>query len=111
MSQDIEESRFAELAEIAARYAKAKATAEHLAEFRKSKKAILMREAELAGIKTAALQERDAYANREYIELLEGLKEATEQAESLRWQLEVKRMRFEWSRTKAANKRAEMSLR
>lgn len=110
MSQ-VEEARFAELEQLALRYAKAQAMADHLSEFRKSKKALLMREAEQLGTTTAALQEREAYRHRDYIELLDGLREATEEALACKWRLEIARMKFEWARTKAANKRAEMNLR
>lgn len=92
-------------------FAQAQAEADHLAEFRKSKKALLMKEAEVSGVKTAAIQERDAYAHPEYVALLHGLKTATERALSCKWRLELARMRFEWARTKAANRRAEMNLR
>jgi hypothetical protein len=108
---DIEETRFQQLEELALQYAEAQANAEHLGEFRKSKKALLMKEAEVSGIKTAAIQERDAYAHQDYIKLLDGLKAATERALSCKWRLELARMRFEWARTKAANRRAEMNLR
>lgn len=106
-----EEARFAELESLAERYAAAQAMADHLGEFRKSKKALLMKDAEVNGHKTAAIQEREAYANSEYVELLKGLKTATEQALSAKWKLEIAKMRFEWARTKAANRRAEMNLR
>ena len=106
-----EESRFVELEELANSYAQAQAQVEFLSEFRKSKKALLMKEAEVKGVKTAAIQERDAYAHTEYIELLKGLKAATELALSGKWRLELARMRFEWARTKAATRRAEMNLR
>ncbi|WP_457326158.1 hypothetical protein [Roseateles sp. P5_E11] len=112
MSQDIAEQRFAELEAISTEYAQAQALAEHLAEFRKSKKAQLMREAEVSGNKSsAAIQEREAYAHPDYIALLKGLQAATEKALALKWRLEITRMKFEWARTKAANRRAEMSLR
>ncbi len=108
---DIVETRFAQMAELADKYAKAQSQADHLFEFRKSKKALLMQQAETAGHKTAATQEREAYAHPDYIELLKGLQVATEQALSLKWQLDLFRMRFDWARTKAANTRAEMNLR
>jgi hypothetical protein len=108
---DIEETRFQQLEELALQFAEAQANAEHLGEFRKSKKALLMKEAEVSGIKTAAIQARDAYAHQDYIKLLDGLKAATERALSCKWRLELARMRFEWARTKAANRRAEMNLR
>jgi hypothetical protein len=108
---DQTEQRFIELEALAKDYAEAQAQADHLSEFRKSKKALLMRDAEIAGHKTAALQEREAYCSGEYIELLDGLKLATQRALALKWKLEIYKMRFEWARTKAANRRAEMGLR
>jgi hypothetical protein len=111
MSQDKTEARFAELEALAIEFAQAQAQADHLSEFRKSKKAMLMKEAELKGSTSAAIQEREAYRHGDYIELLNGLKVATERALSAKWRLELARMRFEWSRTQAANRRAEMNLR
>lgn len=108
---DKEEARFAELEELALTYARAQSTVDHLSEFRKAKKAILMRHAEASGHKTAAMQEREAYADPGYLELLDGLKAATETALAAKWKLEIARMRFEWARTKAANRRAEMNMR
>jgi hypothetical protein len=108
---DQAEARFIELEALADKYATAQAMAEHLGEFRKSKKALLMKDAEVNGHKTAAIQEREAYAAPEYVKLLEGLRAATEQALSAKWKLEIAKMRFEWARTKAANRRAEMNLR
>lgn len=105
------ETRFAQLEKLANEYAEAQAQAEHLSEFRKSKKALLMKEAEVTGVKTAAIQERDAYAHPDYVSLLQGLKAATERALSCKWRLELARMRFEWARTQAATRRAEMNLR
>lgn len=110
MSQ-AEEERFVELEALAERYARAQAQADHLGEFRKSKKALLMKDAEIAGARTSIAQERDAYASDAYIALLLGLKEATEIALSCKWKLEIARMRFDWARTKAANRRAEIGLR
>lgn len=108
---DQAEARFQELEDLAELYAEAQATAEHLSEFRKSKKSLLMKDAEVSGIKTAAIQEREAYAHPEYVALLVGLREATKQALAAKWKLEIARMRFEWARTRAANRRAEMNLR
>jgi hypothetical protein len=106
-----EEARFLELAELASKYAAAHAQAEYLGEFRKSKKALLMKEAEVSGHKTAAMQEREAYAHPGYAELLEGLKVATETALACKWKLEIARMKFEAWRTRHATRRAEMNLR
>jgi len=89
----------------AGKYAKAKSERIYLEEFRKSKKALLMQEAELAGVTTNAAQERDAYANIEYRQLLEGLKEAVETEEKLRWQLIAAQMKVDIYRTESANNR------
>lgn len=105
------EARFAELETLAAAYAAAQAELDHLQEFRKSKKAILMKDAEMGGVTSAVMQERDAYRNVEYLDLLDGLQEATENALKLKWQLTIAQMKFEYWRTTQANKRAEMNLR
>lgn len=111
MSDEAFEARFDELSKLADEYAEAQAQAEHLSEFRKSKKAMLMKEAELAGSTSAAIQEREAYRHAEYVALLHGLKAATELALSRKWRLEIAKMRFEAWRTKQATRRAEINLR
>lgn len=73
--------------------------------------ALLMQQAEIAGHKAVTAQEREAYAHPEYIELLHGLMAAIEQEESLKWKLELFKMRFEMWRTQQATQRAEMNLR
>jgi len=88
-------------------YAKAKAERIYLEEFRKSKKAILMCEAETTGTESAAKQERDAYAAKEYQELLVALKHAVEVEESLRWMLVAAQAKIEVWRSIGANQRAE----
>jgi len=88
-------------------YAKAKSERIFLEEFRKSKKALMMREAELAGHKTVAVQEREAYAHPEYIQVLEALKYAVEEEEKLRWLIVGAQAKIEAWRTIEANKRAE----
>jgi hypothetical protein len=88
-------------------YAKAKSERVFLEEFRKSKKALLMRDAEIAGHKSAAAQEREAYADPEYLAVLEGLKVAVEQEETLRWLIVGAQAKIEAWRTIEANRRAE----
>ena len=91
-------------------YAEAKAQRVYLEHFRKSKKAMLMAEAEAKDpdkYKSAASQEVYAYRHKAYIELLEGLKAATEVEEFRRWQLKSREMRFEEWRTEQANNRQE----
>lgn len=89
-------------------YAKAKAERVLLEEFRKSKKALLMKEALKMGIEAANAQEREAYADPEYVELLHGLAAAIEKEEALKWQLEAARMKTDIWRTEQANARLEV---
>lgn len=88
-------------------YAKAKSERIFLEEFRKSKKALLMRAAESAGHKTGAMQEREAYADPEYVQLLEGLRGAVEEEEKYRWLIVAAQAKIEAWRTIEANRRAE----
>lgn len=88
-------------------YAKAKSDRVYLEEFRKSKKALLMKEAMKQGIEAANAQEREAYADLEYIELLHGLASAIEKEETLKWLIEAARMKTDIWRTEQANARLE----
>ena len=63
--------------------------------FLKSKKAMLMILAKLRGVTSVTAQERDAYADAEYIQLLQGLSAAVEDEETLRWKLEAAKLRIE----------------
>lgn len=83
-------------------YAKAKAERIYIEEFRKSKKAILMK---ASGDQSAAAQERDAYAHPEYQELLLGIKAAVEEEEVLRWQIASAELQISIWQTQSANSR------
>jgi biotin carboxylase len=89
----------------APKYAKAKSERIYLEEFRKTKKALLMKVAMEAGYESAAAQEREAYAHPEYQELLRGLAVAIEQEETLKFMLTAAQMRSEVWRTESANER------
>jgi len=89
----------------AGKYAKAKAERVYLDEFRRSKRALLMQDAELHGYETSAAQERQAYSHPEYIQLLVGLKEAISIEEKLRWQLIAAQIKVDIWRTEQANNR------
>jgi hypothetical protein len=106
MSERIE-ARLHELRSMAEQFASAYAERSHLEEMKKSKLAILMKQAEVEGHKTTAAQEREARAHEDYIALLEGLKVATEQSEKLRWQLEVAKLGVAVWQTQQANERIE----
>lgn len=85
-------------------FAKAKAERIYLEEFRKSKKAILMKR---SLEETIGAQEREAYAHDEYVDLLHGLKEAVEIEEKLKWELSAAQLRVEVWRSEQANLRTE----
>ena len=87
--------------------AKAKADVVYLTEFRKSKKAMLIQEAENNGIKTGQERESYAYAHPEYMELLKGLKVAVEANEGYQWRMRLAQDRIKIYQTHEANKRAE----
>jgi hypothetical protein len=84
-------------------FARAKAERIYLEEFRKSKKALLMQKHREESI---GAQEREAYAHPEYKELLEGLREAIEREEKLRWDLVAAQARVDvWRSLEASNRR------
>ena len=90
----------------------AEANRTYLSEFRKSKKAMLMVECEQKNPSaTIAKQERYAYSHPEYLELIDGLRVATEVAAKLKHEVAVWQMRFETWRTQQATMRAEMNIR
>lgn len=88
-------------------YSKARAKRTYVEEFKKSKFAMLMREAERQGFKTAAAQEREAYACDEYVQLLDALREAVETEEKLRYEMKALEMQAEVWRTVRADERFE----
>ena len=88
-------------------HAKAKADTVYLTEFRKSKKAILMAEAQEKGVKTGQERETYAYSHPEYLELLTAIREATEISEDLKYRMTIAERRCDIWRTKAANNRKE----
>jgi hypothetical protein len=87
--------------------AQAKATRVQLEEFRKSKKALLMRDAEKTGINSAVGQEREAYAHPEYIRLLDDLKIAVEVEERMRWMMVAAQLKIEVWRSLESSRRIE----
>lgn len=104
---DAIERKTAELRALAATYAKAEAQRTYLEEFKKSKLSILMKAFEVEGIKTSAAQEREARAHGDYLDLLKGLRDATEAAEKAYWELMIARMGTSLYQTQQANQRAE----
>ena len=88
----------------AALFAKAKAERTYIEEYLKSLKSILMKRSMETAI---GAQERDAYAHPEYVQLLDGLKEAVLIEERLKWDITAATLRVEIWRTEQANNRAE----
>ena len=84
------------------KYAQAKANRVYLDEFRKSKKAMLYQQAPDG---TVGDKESFAYSHHDYIEVLEGLKQAVEEEETLRWQMIAAEAKIEIWRTQSANNR------
>jgi len=110
MERDIE-LLLQEYREKGALFAKARARRTYLEEFKKSKFAMLMREAEVQGYKTAAAQEREAYASEMYHKtMLEGVLAAVEEEERLRYDMKADEMAFEAWRTMKADERAEKKV-
>lgn len=83
--------------------AKAKAERIYLEEFRKSKKAILIQQAESG---TAQSKEAYAYSHPEYLEVLQGLRKAVEAEERLRWLMVEAQTRCDLWRSQEASNRA-----
>ncbi len=90
--------------------AKAKADRVYLEEFRKTKKAILMKLGEVEGCTSATIQERFAYSHPEYMELLNSLKIAVEEEERLKWMMIACQAKIEVFRTLQANARFEAKV-
>jgi hypothetical protein len=88
-------------------YGEAKAQRVYLDEFRKSKKALLMKNALEMGYEAANAQEREAYADPAYLQLLKGLAAAIEKEETLRWEIEAARLDIEIWRTREATNRMQ----
>lgn len=82
--------------------ADARATRLYLDQYRKSKKALLINER-----KEGTIQAREsyAYANPEYLILLENYKEAVKQDEYLTWMMKAAQAKVEVFRTLQANNR------
>ena len=93
--------------DTAPKYAQAKANRVYLEEFKKSKQAQLM--AEVINEPVNA-QTRHAHAHAEYIALLDGLKEAIEEEEKLKWRLISAQAMVSCWQTLSANERAERKV-
>lgn len=101
-----------ELWKYAPAHAQAKAERVYLEEFRKSKKAMLMKHAETEGKKSAASQEVEAYAHPDYQDLLIALKCAVESEELARWRMVACQAAIEvWRSQEASGRIVERATR
>jgi len=91
----------------AEKYAAAKAQVVYLTEHRKTVKAIGFQRS----LKnTMAEKESDSYTTEEYTQCVEGLREAVEEAERLRWMLVAAQARVDcWRSLEASNRQVERS--
>ena len=86
-------------------YAKAKSDRMFLEEYRRSKHAQLK---SLAGTEVLGKQETYAYAHPDYIQILEGIREAVELEERYRWLMTAAQTRIEVYRTEQYSARMEI---
>lgn len=92
-----------------AEFAKAKAERVYIENYLRSKKSILMSK---SSAKSVAAAEVDAYADPEYIGLLDGLKEAVETEEKLKWMLTSAQLKVEiWRSQEATNRTLDSNVR
>lgn len=85
------------------KYARAKATRVYLEEFRKTLKALKMKD---SGESSVNAQEREAYAHSDYVSHLAAIRVAVEEEESLRWKLVAAQAAIETWRSQEASNRA-----
>jgi hypothetical protein len=93
------------LIDTAEPYSKAKATRIYLEGFLKSRKAQLQSQ---AGTEVIGKQETYAYAHADYIEILEGIRQAVEREERFRWLMTAAQARIEVWRTEQYSARMEV---
>jgi len=85
-------------------YSKAKADRVYIEKFLRSKIAMLIQDAP-EDCTTVSAKEAYAYSHPEYLELLDGLREAVEVEETAKFTLEQFKIQFEMWRTEQANDR------
>ena len=109
--KDPSEFYMAELEKIRAELPEAIATLERTRESKKAIIALQMRKAEeVKGIKSAAGQEREAYASPEYAQWLSDYFDAVVKAEGLKMQYKGLQTRTDIWRTSQSTRRAEMVM-
>ena len=98
------------LRDNAKKMAQAKANRVYMEEARKSMKAVMMKKAEEAGHKSAAIQEREAYSSDDYLKHIEALRIAVQEEERFRWLMIAAQSRVTAWQTIEATRRLEMKV-
>jgi hypothetical protein len=88
----------------APKFAQAKAERTYIENALKSKKAILMADADASSL---GAKEMYAYAHPDYMQLLMGLKAAVAIEEEIKWMIEAAKLRFEHYKIECFNNRVE----
>jgi hypothetical protein len=92
----------------AAAFAQAKADRVHLEKYLNSKKALLMKDALVAGHTTTAGQEREALADPSYVKLIDDLRTAVYTEERLRYLITASEIKVDiWRTNEASNRRLD----
>ena len=109
--EEFNEKMLDDMQELGRKYAKAKGNKTKLEHMRKAVKSTLMKEAEARGVTSIQKQEREAYADFRYYQVIEALGIAQEE-ETFAWvQYDSLKIRFEKWRTERADFRAAANLR
>ena len=104
------EERLDELRKLGKRYAEAKAQAGYLYDYRKSCLAQHTMDNIAKGANSHAAAETEARTHPDYLQVLEGLREATAVHEAAYWELRVAEWGVKIWQSKPATERAEMVL-
>lgn len=107
-SEEDKEKRLQEIRNNIEAFAEARSQRVYLEHYRSARRAQLMKDAQMNGASSAAEQQREAERHPDYIELLEGIREATYKETRAYWELKVAEMQWESWRTRMANAREEM---
>ena len=103
--------RISQLHALSKVYAKAKADCDYLKHFRKSKLAMLKAKYLNEDSKRSNAVCGDlARADKDYLEVLLGLREATEVSEAAYWELTISKAGIQIWQTQRADRRAEMNI-
>ena len=102
------EKNMQEFRRLSGIYSSSEARRRHLEHMRKVSISILKKKAKVEGVKTSADQDTDARSNKDYLDVLDDLNEATIDALRAELELELVRREFFAWQTLSSNRRASM---